>query len=129
MSLSFDYMCMRLPFILWFIEGVPSSQALLGFLITVSESVCVSDLIGALACGFQTQKNKKGCLLEIKVGLGISRKTRILGGIQFTTHFIEFLVVETKRFVGSTVNVILTRKPCGQHSSSLAGFQKANNER
>jgi len=59
MFLSFDYMCMRLPFILWSIAGVPSSQALLGFLITAPPSVCVSDVIGALACGFQTQKKKK----------------------------------------------------------------------
>jgi len=44
-------------------------------------------------------------------------RTRILSGIQFTTHFIESFVVETKRFVGSTVNVILTRQTCGQRSS------------
>ena len=39
--------------------------------------------------------------------------------IHFTTHFIECLVVETKRFVG-TVNVILTRQTCGQRSSRAA---------
>ena len=44
-------------------------------------------------------------------------RTRILSGIQFTTHFIEFVVAETKRFVGSFVNVILTQQTCGQHSS------------
>ena len=44
-------------------------------------------------------------------------RTRILSGIQFTMHFIEFFVVETKRFVGSFVNVILTRQTCGQRSS------------
>ena len=49
MSLLFDYMCMRLPFIPWSIAGVPSSQALLGFLITTPPSVCVPDVIGALA--------------------------------------------------------------------------------
>ena len=27
--------------------------------------------------------------------------SQILSGIQFTTHFIKFFVVETKRFVGS----------------------------
>jgi len=42
--------------------------------------------------------------------------TRILCGIQFTTYFIEFFVAETKRFVGSFVNVILTRQTCGQRS-------------
>jgi len=36
------------------------------------------------------------------------------------THFIEIFVVETKRFVGSTVNVILTRQTCGQRSSKAA---------
>jgi len=32
-------------------------------------------------------------------------------------HFIEFFAVETKRFVGSFVHVILTRQTCGQRSS------------
>jgi len=40
------------------IAGVPSSQALPGFLITAPPCVCVPDVIGALACGFQTQKKK-----------------------------------------------------------------------
>jgi len=35
-------------------------------------------------------------------------------------HFIEFFVVETKRFVGRFVNVILTRQTCGQRSSRAA---------
>jgi len=47
-------------------------------------------------------------------------RTRILSGIQFTTHFIDFFVMETKRFVGSTVHVILTRQTCGQRSSRAA---------
>jgi len=47
-------------------------------------------------------------------------RTRILSGIQFTTHFIEIFVVETKQFVGSTVNVILTRQTCSQRSSRAA---------
>jgi len=50
--------------------------------------------------------------LSIKVGY-----FSILSGIQFTTHFIDFFVVETKQFVGSSVNVILTQQTCGQHSS------------
>jgi len=55
-ALLFDYMCMRLPFIPWSIAGVPSSssQALLGYLITAPPSVCVPDVIGMLAFGFQT---------------------------------------------------------------------------
>ena len=48
------------------------------------------------------------------------QRTRILSGIQFTTHFIDFLIVETKRFVGSFVNVILTRQSYGQRSSRAA---------
>ena len=32
------------------IAGVPSSQALPGYLITAPSSVCVPDVIGALAC-------------------------------------------------------------------------------
>jgi len=47
-------------------------------------------------------------------------RTRILSGIQFLTHFIDFLVVETKRFVCSSSNVILTRQTCGQRSSMAA---------
>jgi len=37
-------------------------------------------------------------------------RTRILSGIQFTRHFIQFIVAGTKKFVGSNVNVILTRQ-------------------
>jgi len=44
-------------------------------------------------------------------------RTQILSGIQFTTRFIEFFVVETKRFVSSTVNEIWTQQTCGQRSS------------
>ena len=53
-------------------------------------------------------------------------RTRILSGIQSTTYFIEIFVVETKRFVGSFVHVILTRQTCSQRSSRAA---KANAER
>jgi len=41
--------------------------------------------------------------------------------VQFTRHFIEFVVVETKRFVGSIPNMILTRHTWGQRSSRSAG--------
>ena len=58
MSLLFEYMCMRLPFIPWSIAGVPSSQALPGYLIIAPPSVCVPDVIGALACGFKTPTKK-----------------------------------------------------------------------
>ena len=41
------------------IAGVPSSHALPGYFIIAPPSVCVPDVIGALACGFQTKKKKK----------------------------------------------------------------------
>ena len=45
----------------------------------------------------------------LRWGLVFLKRTRILSGFQFTTHFIDFVGVETKRFDGSTENVILTR--------------------
>ena len=54
----FEYMCTRLPFISWSIAGVPSSQALPGYLITAPPSVCVPDVISALAMWIQQQKKK-----------------------------------------------------------------------
>ena len=62
------------------------------------------------------QKSQK---IDLWWGWVFLERTRILSGVQFTTHFIEFVSVETKRFVGSFVNVILTRQTCGQRSSSL----------
>jgi len=48
-------------------------------------------------------------------------RTQILSAIQFTTrHFIKFVVMETKRFVGSSIYVLLTRQTCGQRSSRAA---------
>jgi len=41
------------------IAGVPSSQALPGYLITTPPFVCVPAVIGVLACGFQTKKKIK----------------------------------------------------------------------
>jgi len=59
-------------------------------------------------------------LSSLRWGWVFLERTRILSGIQFTTHFIDFFVVETKRFVGSSVHVILTRQTCGQRSSKVA---------
>jgi len=56
----------------------------------------------------------------LRWGWVFPERTWILSGIQFTTHFIEIFVVETKRFVGSTVPVILTRQTCGQWLSKVA---------
>jgi len=54
---------------------------------------------------------------KLRWGWVFLERAQILSGIQFTTHFIEFFVVETKRFVGRLVNVILTRQTCGQRSN------------
>ena len=63
------------------------------------------------------------CIVLLRWGWVFLERTRILSGIQFTTHFIEIFVMETKRFVGSFVHVILTRQTCGQRSSKTAGKQ------
>ena len=57
-SLVFDCMCMRLPFGSCSIAGLPWSQALPGYLITVPPSVCVPAVIGALAMWIQNKKTK-----------------------------------------------------------------------
>jgi len=51
--------------------------------------------------------------MTLRWGRVFLERMRIRSGIQFTTHFIEFLAVETKRFVGSFVHV----KICSQRSS------------
>ena len=51
-------------------------------------------------------------------------RAQILSGIQFTRHFIESVVVETKPFASSNVNVILTWQTCGQRSSMSAGSKR-----
>ena len=58
--------------------------------------------------------------IHLRWGWVFLERTRILSGIQFTTYFIEFFVVKTKRFVSSFVNVILTRQTCGQRSSKAS---------
>jgi len=55
--------------------------------------------------------------IGLRWGWVFLERTRILSGIQFTTHSIETFVVETKRFVSSFVYVTLTRQTCGQRSS------------
>jgi len=58
---------------------------------------------------------------KLRWGWVFLERTRILSGIQFTMHSIEFFVVEAKRFVGSFVNVILRRQTCGQRSGQGCG--------
>jgi len=57
---------------------------------------------------------------KLEWGWVFLERTQILSGIQFTTHFIESFVMETKRFVCSSVYVILTRQTCSQRSSRAA---------
>jgi len=64
------------------------------------------------------------CSNTFRWGWVFLERTRILRGIQVTRHFIEFIVVETKCFVGSNVNVILTRQTC-----TRACLREANAER
>jgi len=58
--------------------------------------------------------------ISLQVGWVFLERTRILSGIHFTTHFIDLFVAQTKRFVGSFVNVILTRQTCDQRSCRAA---------
>jgi len=48
----------------------------------------------------------------------------VFSGIQFTTHFIEFVAMETKQIVRSNSNVILTGQTCGQRSGMAAGGKR-----
>ena len=69
-------------------------------------------------------------MLLLRWGWVFLERTQILSGIQpeFTTHFIEFFVVETKQFVGSSEfcerDQVLTRQTCGQRSSRAAAESK-----
>jgi len=66
-----------------------------------------------------------GCrFLILRWGWVFLKWTRNLSGIHFTRHFIEFVVVETKRFVDSNPNVILMLQTCGQRSSKAAGGKR-----
>ena len=57
---------------------------------------------------------------SVRWGWVFLERTWIVSGIQFTTHFIEFFVMETKQFVHSTVNVISTLQTCAQRSNKAA---------
>jgi len=57
---------------------------------------------------------------HLEVGLGISRMNADSQWNPVYNAFHRILVVETNRFVGSFVNVILMRTTCGQRSSRAA---------
>jgi len=72
------------------------------------------------------EKKTEAVYFLLRWGWVFLERTRILSGINFTTHFIEIFVVQKKRFVGRFVNVILTRQTA---ASARAGLRKANAER
>ena len=57
---------------------------------------------------------------DVKVGLGISRTNADSQWNPVYNAFHRIMDAETKRFVSSFVNVILTRQTCGQRSSRAA---------
>jgi len=70
--------------------------------------------------GKLSQKSVPWCFYVLRWGWEFLKRTRTNNEIQFTMHLIESVVVETKWFVSSSVNVILTRQTCGQRSSMSA---------
>jgi len=71
-SILFLYMYVHMPSSLRSIVGVLSSQALPGFPITAPPSVCVSNVIGALAVWIQNQQKK--IVREIDCGNWLARE-------------------------------------------------------
>jgi len=65
-------------------------------------------------------KNLPLIFRRVQVGLGISRTNADFQWNPVYNAFHRFFVVETKQFVGSFLNVILTRQNCGQRSSRAA---------
>jgi len=61
---------------------------------------------------------------KLRWGWVFLKQTRILSRLQFTRYFIEFVFLETERFVSSNPNVILTQQTCGQRSSRAAGSKR-----
>ena len=76
-NLSFKTTIIKQNIKIILIVGVPSSpgQALLGFLITEPPSVCVPDVIGALACGFQTNKKSKNLSQHFQSRLALKERS------------------------------------------------------
>jgi len=48
----------------------------------------------------------------------------VFSGVQFTRHFIEFILVETKQNVSINSNVILTRQTYGERSGMAAASKR-----
>ena len=89
------------------IAGVPSSQALPGLPISAPPSVCISDVIGALACGFQHErerpkkKNSSVCepSLELVLQKNSSFSSFVVGAMQLVGLARQFLI-EFRQLVG-----------------------------
>jgi len=75
---------------------------------------------------FTTAYIKTKTIVSLRWGWIFFERTRILCGIQFRMHFIEIFVVETKRFVGSTVMWSWRSKHA---ASAQARLRKANAKR
>ena len=86
--------------------------------VCVCVCMCVHVCVRVFICVYMCVECSPHC--SLRWGWVFPQRTRILSGIQFTTRFIDFFVVKTKRFDGSTVNVILTWQTCGQRSSRAA---------
>jgi len=68
-------------------------------------------------------RQNRACRIELadlglRWGCVFLERTQILSGIQYTTHFMDFFVVEMKQIVGSFVNVILTRQTWSRAAES-----------
>jgi len=76
-----------------------------------------------------THGNDDVCALGV---IDLNGKTPTYGGVGYFSNehgfsvesSLQIMVVETKQFVGSNVNVILTRQTCGQHSSRAAASKR-----
>jgi len=98
------------------IAGVPSSQALPGFLITAPPTVCVPDVIGALARGFQTQKKKTtylecGCI-SFYFSLFFFAQTRVGGFQRPWDHNIQEILPSLNTFTNEAGRTLAKRRSC-----------------
>jgi len=62
--------------------------------------------------------------MQLRKDWFLFERTCVFAGIQFTKHFIEFVLVETNQLFGSNSNVILTRQTCVHRSSRVAGSKR-----
>ena len=63
-------------------------------------------------------------LADFRQGWVLFERTCVITGIQFTKHFIEFVLVETNQFCGSNSNLILTRQTCSHRLGRVVGSKR-----